>query len=869
MTGNENVTAHFSQTEYSLTVIVSPADSGSVSLNQTSSYHYGDKVELTAVPAAGWTFSNWTGDLTGTLSPMVITIDNNKSVAAHFAKLQYSLTVTVSPEGSGSVNLNNTGPYHYGDKVELSATPTVGWNFFGWTGGLSGSTNPEVITMDDDKSVTATFTQGQYSLTVTVSPVEGGSVSLNSTGPYNYGDWVELTAVPATGWSFEQWSGALSGTANPSSILIDGNKFVTAHFAQMEYSLNVTVNPEGSGSVSLNQTSPYHYGDIVELNAVPAIGWSFSSWSGGLSGNANPANVTITGNTTITATFSQDQYTLTVNIVGSGTVDRAPSQSTYTYGTNVTLTANAASGWLFDKWTADLTGSENPATINMTSSKTVNATFVQLLLADSELSDSVDNATLRANGAGQDWYESRGQNASLLTLDTADVGGNSGKKARLTGGTNSATDNIYLTQEFISPQTGVFSVQWDIYIDQILDISSPDRSGWMLIGDDSTSGSGPNAVNGERFVYMAFFKNGGGTSGTMDLVAVNRTGSFTSHWVIASGLSLKQWYTIKVVVNVPGGTYDVYVDGILQKAGVSSRNAKTSVTHISFAQWNDGAGTFYVDNVYSPARSMQAMLASIDSGLTSPTGNYRWMDVANQTYSSSYRTSYNYSQASVTVNYNRVGKTLTGKLIAQNLKPNFAYQFKLAGTPGTADNELIGLAGRWWQEEWNGTAWTNGQNLNDKGTGYSPNPNDNDYLARKSITDSTSPTGLHYRYTGYLLFGYFITDTNGYATLYFETGGCYHVLWQTTQRARVPEDGPLKTVTFDPVLSAAYDVDYASSTVSIFGEWERLPMGSVNLATGNYNCQIVLTEESFHGTGTLEGNWAAAMSTNISFTIAP
>jgi hypothetical protein len=208
-------------------------------------------------------------------------------------------------------------------------------------------------------------------------------------------------------------------------------------------------------------------------------------------------------------------------------------------------------------------------------------------------------------------------------------------------------------------------------------------------------------------------------------------------------------------------------------------------------------------------------------------------------------------------------------LIAQNLKPNFAYQVKLVGTPGTADNELIGLAGRWWQEEWDGIAWVNGQNLNDKGDGSSPNPNDNTYYARKSITDGTSPTGLHYRFTGYLLFGYFITDSNGDATFYFETGGSYHVLWKTSQRARTGDDGPLRTVTFDPTISTAYDTDYPSSTVSIFGEWERLPMGSVNLAPGNYHCQIVLTEESFHGTGPLEGNWAAAMSTNISFTIAP
>jgi hypothetical protein len=241
--------------------------------------------------------------------------------------------------------------------------------------------------------------------------------------------------------------------------------------------------------------------------------------------------------------------------------------------------------------------------------------------------------------------------------------------------------------------------------------------------------------------------------------------------------------------------------------------------------------------------------------------------VANQTYSSSYQSSYQYSQATVSIFYYTAGHKLFGKVVAHNLKPNFAYQLKLVGTPGTADNELIGLAGRWWQEEWDGTAWVNGQNLNDKGDGTSPNPNDNNYLERKSITDATSPTGLHYRYTGYLLFGYFITDNNGDGKLYFETGSCYHVLWQTSQRTKAADDGPLKTVTFDPTISTAYDVDYASSTVTIFGEWERLPMGSVNLAAGSYSCQMVLTEESFHGTGLLEGNWAAAMAADVSFTI--
>ena len=249
--------------------------------------------------------------------------------------------------------------------------------------------------------------------------------------------------------------------------------------------------------------------------------------------------------------------------------------------------------------------------------------------------------------------------------------------------------------------------------------------------------------------------------------------------------------------------------------------------------------------------------------------DYRWRDVADNLYSNNYRANYEYSQAQVNVTFSKADQFFKGTLNASNLKPNFAYQLKLVGVPGTSPNEMLGLTGRWWQEEWSGTAWTNGQNLNDKGNGSSPNPNDGNYSARKSIIDTSSPTGLRYRYTGYLLFSYFITDSQGNATLDFETDSSYHVLWKISQRNPTQDDGPLNTVTFDPnSTQPAYHADYSSSTVSIFGEWERLPTGGVFLPPGNYSCELVLTEESFHGSGgTFAGNWAGALKGNISFTI--
>lgn len=270
--------------------------------------------------------------------------------------------------------------------------------------------------------------------------------------------------------------------------------------------------------------------------------------------------------------------------------------------------------------------------------------------------------------------------------------------------------------------------------------------------------------------------------------------------------------------------------------------------------------------------TVTTIMHDIDSGTTSPAGIYRWLDIADQAYSTDYQNSYNYIQATVTLGYNNSASSLIGTLNAANLKPNFAYQLKLMGKSDAPGNEGIGMAGRWWQEEWNGSAWTGGANLNNKGNGLSPNPNDYTYYSRLYQRDTSSPTGWHYRYQGYLPFDYFITDKTGAATLSFEADSSYHVLFNTTQQTRTTSDGPLKSSTFDADNSLAYNDtsgnDYNPKTVSIFGEWERLPVGgNVFLQPGHYEAEIMLTEESFHGSGgALAGGWAGALGTEVDFT---
>ncbi len=230
-----------------------------------------------------------------------------------------------------------------------------------------------------------------------------------------------------------------------------------------------------------------------------------------------------------------------------------------------------------------------------------NAALAQELLVDTDFNDSTDIADLRANSAGQDWYESRNDTPTLLTLETGDVSGNSSKKAALKnyGGSGIA----YLTQEFSTSQSDDFTVTFDIYIDRIQNVSSYDRSGLIYIGNDSIGSNAPTGTSNERFVLMAFYDSSPGDTGN-DLQIKARTSSSqswssTSTWTsLANGLSYDTWYRLRIDIN-PAGSYDLYIDDVLQASGIPkySGYSASSVDLVTFAVDENARGDFYVDNV--------------------------------------------------------------------------------------------------------------------------------------------------------------------------------------------------------------------------------------------------------------------------------
>lgn len=155
---------------------------------------------------------------------------------------------------------------------------------------------------------TGTEPKPTYTLTTTVNGT--GTIELSPAGEsYEKDTVVTLTAKPGAGQRFSKWSGDLSGTTNPTTINMDKDKSVTAEFVPEDtetFTLNVSVNIEGAGSVSLNPDGgTYNSGDIVELTATPVNGYKFSKWSGDITVTTNPTTIPMNGNKTVVAEFEE------------------------------------------------------------------------------------------------------------------------------------------------------------------------------------------------------------------------------------------------------------------------------------------------------------------------------------------------------------------------------------------------------------------------------------------------------------------------------------------------------------------------------------------------------------------------------------
>jgi len=166
ITDDTSITANFTQDEHTLSVAVDPLEKGTVTIDPVKdTFHYGDEVTLIPTAIPGWSFSSWSGDASGTLTPLLFKITDDTSITANFTQDEHTLSVVVDPLEKGTVTIDPIkDTYHYGDEVTLIPTAIPGWNFSSWSGDASGTDKFLTVTIMSDTNIIANFTQNIFNI---------------------------------------------------------------------------------------------------------------------------------------------------------------------------------------------------------------------------------------------------------------------------------------------------------------------------------------------------------------------------------------------------------------------------------------------------------------------------------------------------------------------------------------------------------------------------------------------------------------------------------------------------------------------------------------------------------------------------------
>ena len=146
--------------------------------------------------------------------------------------VKYTLSVTA---GEGGTVSTTGGKYESGQTVSVTATPQVEYLFKDWSDGNTNATR--IITVSSNTNLTANFEKKKYPLTVNIEgegEVLEEIVNSGRTTDYDSGTTVKLTAVPAEGWVFVGWTGAIESTELEIQLLVSGTKTVSASFSLVQ-----------------------------------------------------------------------------------------------------------------------------------------------------------------------------------------------------------------------------------------------------------------------------------------------------------------------------------------------------------------------------------------------------------------------------------------------------------------------------------------------------------------------------------------------------------------------------------------------------------------------------------------------------------
>ena len=484
----------------------------------------------------------------------------------------------------------------------------------------------------DDFAITKEV--AQYTVTAASNNTAWGTVS--GGGNFDPGATCVLHATPASGYVFQEWrKGNTPVSINPNySFTVNESATYTAYFgaaAVTYYTITTNVTPTGAGTVTGGGL--LEAGSTATLTANANAGYTFDHWQDG--NTDNPRTITVTGDATYTATFTQDTYTITTNVTPAGAGTVTGGGNSYHYGQEVTLTATPNANYEFAGWQDGET--DNPRTITVTGNATYTATF-------NEAGTTMYNVTANVSPAGAGTVSGTGTFEAGATTSLhaiANTGytfdhwqdGTTTNPRSVTVTTNMNftayfTQNTYIINALASPAAGgtVSGGGSYHYGDEVI-LTATAATGYEFQGWSDGSNENPHTITVTgNATYTATFSPVGATyynvsayvspagagtvtgtgsfaaGSTTTLTATANSGYVFDHWndgltsatrtvTVNSNMSFTAYFTSNqytITVNASPAAGGTVTGGGSYAYGATATLRATANSGYSFLQWSDG-----------------------------------------------------------------------------------------------------------------------------------------------------------------------------------------------------------------------------------------------------------------------------------------
>lgn len=261
-----------------------------------------------------------------------------------------------------SMGITHEGVVNCDSTTIIWAEPFNGYAFDHWSNGSTA--NPDTLLLEGDTVVMAFFVPNEYTISTLSDNTEMGTVSGSISALYH--DSVTLTAIANYGYHFSHWNDG--DTTNPRRVLVSGYATYIAFFDYNQY--NITLDVDDISHGYCYGGGPYSYLSECTINAIANYGYHFTQWSDG--DTNNPRSFILTKDTSYTALFAKNQYTLTL-LTSNDEYGSVSDGGTWEYLDTITIMASSEEHYHFVRW--DDGNMDNPREYVIVGDVTLTAIF--------------------------------------------------------------------------------------------------------------------------------------------------------------------------------------------------------------------------------------------------------------------------------------------------------------------------------------------------------------------------------------------------------------------------------------------------------------------------------------------------------------